>query len=233
MRSQASVSSTKAPAALVDQRVHRTCHQVEAPQHPRHVGEDLVAQPVAAVGEEVALDLQQRPMVAARLQHDEADLLVVEAQLQQGIVELAPALQCPGAAAGLLVLGSVLRLRALGTVHGQRRLARARVDVQPDVGPGVGVAVAHALDRCQRDAVRRLRRGLRRELLGARHDPLGELRLLPRRVDQAPGDGLLAAHAFRHGAEHVGPVATDLALVDQPRQSPGAGQHAEQRHFGQ
>ena len=43
----------------------------------------------------------------------------------------------------------------------------------------------------------------------------------------------LAAHAFGGGAEDVGEVAAHLALVGHARQAAGAGQHAEQRHFGQ
>ena len=43
----------------------------------------------------------------------------------------------------------------------------------------------------------------------------------------------LAAHALGGGAEEVGVVAPHHALVDQPRQPAGAGQHGEQRQLGQ
>ena len=59
-------------------------------------------------------------------------------------------------------------------------------------------------------------------------------RLLPGRrrhdlIDQPPVDARWAAHAFLGGAEHIGAVAPHLALVGQPRQPAGAGQHREQR----
>ena len=51
-------------------------------------------------------------------------------------------------------------------------------------------------------------------------------------VDQPPGFCAIGAHALGGGAEHIGEVAPDLALVDQPGQTAGAGQDAEQRHLG-
>ena len=52
-------------------------------------------------------------------------------------------------------------------------------------------------------------------------------------VDQAPLQGLLTADPFGAGGEHVGQVAPDVALVDQPGEAAGAGQHAEQGDLGQ
>ncbi len=52
-------------------------------------------------------------------------------------------------------------------------------------------------------------------------------------VDQPPLDRAAATHALLQGAEHVRPVAPDAALVGQPREATGAGQHGEQRHLGQ
>ena len=40
-------------------------------------------------------------------------------------------------------------------------------------------------------------------------------------------------HALGPGGEDVGEVAADVALVDDPGQAAGAGQHGEQRHLGQ
>ena len=52
-------------------------------------------------------------------------------------------------------------------------------------------------------------------------------------IDQAPLDGALALDAFLDGAEGVGAVAAHLALVGDAGQAAGAGQHGEQRNFGQ
>ncbi len=54
----------------------------------------------------------------------------------------------------------------------------------------------------------------------------------PRRPGASRTAGL-AAHAVRAGGEDVGAVPADTALVHQPGQAAGAGQHAEQRHLGQ
>ena len=53
------------------------------------------------------------------------------------------------------------------------------------------------------------------------------------RIDQLPVFGAVGAHAFAGGAKNVGKVAANLALVSDTGQSTGAGQHAEQWHFGQ
>ena len=67
----------------------------------------------------------------------------------------------------------------------------------------------------------------------SRPHELGEGRRWRDRVDQPPLDGLLALDAFDLRGEHVGEVAAHVALVDDPRQPAGAGQHREQRHLGQ
>jgi len=41
-----------------------------------------------------------------------------------------------------------------------------------------------------------------------------------------------AADPFRDGRERIGEVAPDHALVDQPREAAGAGQHGEERRLG-
>jgi hypothetical protein len=120
---------------------------------------------------------------------------------------------------------------ALRAVHGQRRVRAASITTC--TCGRVAVALLRRGSIGESSMPFRLRRQRRGELLGARLHLLGELRLRPDRVDEAPGDGLLAAHAFGHRAEHVGEVAADLALVDEAREAAGAGQHAEQRHFGQ
>jgi len=50
-------------------------------------------------------------------------------------------------------------------------------------------------------------------------------------IHQFPLPGAIGTHAFGCRAEHIRKIATHLSLVGQPRQSAGAGQHAEQRNF--
>ena len=52
-------------------------------------------------------------------------------------------------------------------------------------------------------------------------------------VHQAPFHGFFATHAFDAGAKQVGQVVAHFALVGHAGQAAGAGQHAQERHFGQ
>ena len=61
----------------------------------------------------------------------------------------------------------------------------------------------------------------------------GELLRLDDFIDEAPVFGALAADAVGIGAEHVGVIAADFALVGHAREAAGAGQNAEQRKFGE
>ena len=78
-------------------------------------------------------------------------------------------------------------------------------------------------------------------LTAARFDDLahargGALLKLARRevaVDEAPLLRALRLQALGERREHVGAVAPHLALIDEARQAAGAGQHAEQRNFGE
>src|SRR5207253_2010927 len=61
----------------------------------------------------------------------------------------------------------------------------------------------------------------------------GEFLRLDDLVDEPPFLRARSAHAFGRRAENVGEIVPHFALVSHARQSAGAGQHAEQRHFGQ
>src|SRR5213079_1168142 len=53
------------------------------------------------------------------------------------------------------------------------------------------------------------------------------------RIDKAPLLCTLPSNAIWGGAEDIRVVAPNLAFVSEARESSGAWQHAEQRHFGQ
>ncbi len=74
---------------------------------------------------------------------------------------------------------------------------------------------------------------MRRQLARAPIDLVLEAARRIHGVHEPPLDRALAFHAFGDGAEHVGAVAPDLALVHDARQPAGAGQHAEQRRLRQ
>ena len=67
----------------------------------------------------------------------------------------------------------------------------------------------------------------------ARPDRLLELTRRMDRVHEPPGHRALALDAFDERAEDVGEVAPHVPLVDDPRQTASAGQHAEQRRLRQ
>ena len=64
-------------------------------------------------------------------------------------------------------------------------------------------------------------------------DLFGELLRLDDFVDEAPVFGALAADAVGIGAEHVGVIAADIALIGHAGKAAGAGQNAEEREFGE
>jgi hypothetical protein len=89
-----------------------------------------------------------------------------------------------------------------------------------------------------RELGERDRRAARHGLLGGERAGAGGDDLVPLAarhdvVDQAPVLGALALDALGGGAEHVGAVAADLALVDEAGQPAGAGQDGEQRGLGE
>ena len=97
------------------------------------------------------------------------------------------------------------------------------------------VAVDLALERRQGDAGRARRGGPTRPL-GHAPAPARARRTQLRGatgVDEPPVDGLLALDALGPGGEHVGEVAADVALVDEPGEPTGPGQHGQQRHLRQ
>ena len=90
------------------------------------------------------------------------------------------------------------------------------------------------IERRQRDAI--FGTGAARtggESVRAGRDPFIELRLRREFIDKAPVKRALALDAFLDRAEYVRAVAAYLALVDDAGQPAGAGQHREQRQFGQ
>ena len=165
---------------------------------------------------------------------NEADFQLVEAQIEQRVVELAEGAQRPGVGAGLAQL-----------VGGLRRWARRPRTVS------VGDALLGLRPRASRGGTwSRCRRASASSGGSRTPGPLRSLALatsvaaaaftassnLPSArdlVDEAPLDGALAAHALGDGAERVGEIAAHLALVDEAREAAGAGEHAEERHLGQ
>ncbi len=173
-----------------------------------------------------------------REQH-EAHRRVVEAEVEQRVVELAERAErpqvrarrrIPAASVGTSPFAPV----AVAAEHADLRGRRGAVDRQRHV------AVV-AVDVARRGAPRLERRASRRAPPCPASPPRGSparsrtawsKRLLrDRSIDEAPLLRALAAHALGQGREHVGEVAPHLALVHEPGEPAGAREHREQRRL--
>ncbi len=169
-----------------------------------------------------------------RLEHQHRDFELVDAQVQDGVVEFARQLQRPER--------GPLRDQTIdaGRRRSVRRLDRdggdacRAVDIDADQAVADAAVVDLARQRGEHNAFSvtvALRGG--GEFFRALGDSCLQLAVGHDLVDQPPLHRALALDAFLDGAEIIGVVAAHLALVDDPRQSAGARQHRQQRHFRQ
>ena len=221
-------------ASRLDQREQAARRNIEAAERAAQQADGLAHQPVVLVREQRPVHRQHGSGVALRLDEPHPDVELVGAHRQDGVFQFAcQGQRVPGGAGGFDG-GDVGRLRALRALHGEDGGALGAIDLDGDVRVAKGVGFHGALQRRQRDALasgrpvaalRQLQRAFAHLL--RKHGGLGDV------VHQAPVLGLLAAHAFGRGAEDVGQVMAHMALVGHAGQAAGAGQHAQQRHFGQ
>ena len=138
---------------------------------------DLAHEPVLAVRREQAIVRLDELGAARRPEHPESDLVLVRAQVQDQIVELASERQRPERAAGLVDAGGAGRRRRARPAHRDLGKTARAVDLADDVAIADPVAVDRALERSQRDTAGSGRPiGARRELGGATLHDLVELR---------------------------------------------------------
>jgi hypothetical protein len=149
------------------------------------------------------------------------------------VVELARHRQRPEI--GALALGLLRRGgRGIGrAADGDGGEARLAVELDRDVPVPQPIGSDRALQGLERNSRLALGAvGAGGQFLGAGANGFVEPRIGHHLVDQPPGDGALAPHAFLGGAEHVGEIAPNLALVGDAGEPAGAGQHGKQRHLG-
>src|SRR5262249_17675889 len=92
---------------------------------------DLGDQPVAAVAVDGAVDRQHGSGVARGPEEHDADLGLVEAKVEESVVELPPGGDRPGARAGLEETGGSPPLSAIRRLGGERRGPPLAVDPGP------------------------------------------------------------------------------------------------------
>ena len=115
--------------------------------------------------------------------------------------------------------------------QGEARRARLAINGNVEMGIAYGLGRQQALHARKRDALRQ--RHVAGQLFGSCQSRFQQLSWFDQLVDQAPVAGAFATDTFRRGAEEIGAVAAHFALIHQPRQPAGAGQHSEQRQLGQ
>ena len=177
---------------------------------------------------------QHRGGVALGPDQPGAEIEFVGTHRQDGVVELARQRQRVPVDAGGFDGGDIGGLFALRRAHGKAGGARPPIHFDGDVFVTQRVFFHASIQRRQADTLAVGRAvALRSQLQRALPDRVVEHCRFGDGVDQAPVPGALTAHALGGGAKDVRQVVAHVALVGDPRQAPGAGQDAEQRHFGQ
>ena len=171
---------------------------------------------------------------AARLDHDEADLLLVEAQARDRVVELAIGAQRPQIAAELAQRVDILWER-VGAEDREGREAFLAIELEGDVAVLDGVGRNLGFERRELDTFHagfalqyRLVGGARvlracGELGGALRDPLLELAPREEAVDESPLFRFLGFEPLGLRREDIGQVAANLAFVHEAREAPVPG----------
>jgi hypothetical protein len=183
---------------------------------------------------EQLVDGEDRLGIAPRAQRERTDLQLLQAQVQQRVVQLAEGRQGPPRTA--CRVGLLGRPRTGLGRRSERHLGQAFIaaDVDPHVLVVDAIVPEAGLQSRQLDApTGGHRRRPPHQGGGCLLHRLVEAAQRCDLVDQVPLHGAPPLDALGNRAEDVGPVAAHLALVDEARQPPGAGQDAEQRQLGE
>ncbi len=217
--------------ARLDERDQRARGEVDALEHAAPFEPDFPRQPMRGIGIEEGVVVEHRMCIAFRLEHDGGDVELVEADVEDGIVELAGELQRPERRAlrDHFIRRRGRRVRRPAQHDGSE--ARFAIERHGDIAIVAAVVADAARERRQRNAAHGTIRTHPFPRLGG--DRGLELAVGHHGVDQPPLHRALALHALFRGAEDIRMVAADLSLVGDARQAAGAGQHREQRHLRQ
>ncbi len=211
----------------LDQREQGARRHLQARQRAAQHADGFAHEPVAGMRVQQGVGGQYLMGIALGLEDPHADVEMVGAQREDGVVELARHLQRPPAGAGGKDRVQRLRLVLTRPEYRQRGLAGMLVDVYLDRVVAVAVRILAARQRRELHAVLAGRPvALRGERKRALLHVLREARRLDHGIDQLPVVRPLPAHALGGGAEDVGVVAPHAALVGDARESAGARQHA-------
>ncbi len=220
--------------ARLDQREQAARGHVQTAEGAAQHADGFAHQPEIAVGEQLLVEREHGVDVTLGAQQPGADRQLVGAHAQDGVVQLARHAQRVPVRSLRQHRGRVDSLFATRPLHHEGGGAMGAVDLHGHGGIDQGIVFDATVQRGQLHALRGGRAvAIRGEFHRAVVHGLVEHSGFGYRVHQAPFDRALAAHAFGGGAEDVGKVVANVALVGHAGQAAGAGQHAEQRHFGQ
>ena len=179
------------------------------------------------------VNAEHRAPVAKGSQHPDPDLRLVQAEMQDGVVELPTHRQGPVGRAGCLDLSRLGGLRDRWRAHDECGRGHCPVQCHLQVAVSDLGLVDFAGERAQGDAavVRSIRRRSPSE--GSLPEVGDEAGWRCHRVDQSPVDCLLSTHSFGSRREHISQITAHPALVDEARQASCPRQDAEQGHLGQ
>ncbi len=216
--SAASTSSASVPAKQLPSSTTVTMRprgQIEAPQHTGEEEAHLAHEPMVPVLREHTVDLDDAIGRASGREHDRRELGLVEADVEQQVVELARNGERPELIAGGEDVGDRCGDGRVGRLDRDASRPHGAVELGSDVPVLDGVVARSCGARGDRTMPGPVSG---RSLSAARASDRSRtnssnLALGDHRVDEAPIDGLLAPHALGLRAERVGAIAAHLALV--------------------
>ena len=217
-----------------DQREQTARGHVQPAEGATQQAYGFTHQPMVFVGQQRRVHRQHGRRLTFGLDQPQADVVFVGAHLKDGIFQLTRHCQrIPGRPLRLNAC-NVARLLAHRCFYGKRRGAFIAVNLNRDVGVAQRVGLQRAGHGWQHNAFT-VRRAvtLGRQRQGTRLHFLRKLLWLGNVIHQSPLLGLLATHAFDAGTKQISQIMANVFFVGHPGQATRAGQHTQQRHFGQ
>ncbi len=220
--------------ARLDQGHQRARGEVDALEHALPFQRDFAGEPVLGIGFQEFVVGEDGFGIALRLEHDHRGVELVQANIENGIVQFASKPQRPEL--GALrhhIVGGFWR-RGVGPAQGDGREPPGSGELHGDGAVFDAIRRMLALEGLQRNPLGVPRTiGLGREFFHPLLHHLIQLGVRHHLVDQPPFDRALALDALFRRAEHVGMIAAHLALVGDAGEPAGSRQHREQRQLRQ
>ena len=220
---------------MLDQRHQRARSHIDPLEHTFPIFQHLIGQPMISIFQQQGLMRQKLVRIALRMECPKAKLHLVEAQMQDRIIQFTRKAQHIGL--GTLVGESVHILGRIVFRAMDHDRGLAACAIYRDLNSGIGhraVFAKAALQGCQCDPLGDICLfGIGCEFFGAGDDGFVKFGIGHNLIHQAPVFCALALHAFFDRTENIGTVAAHLALVGHTGQATCPGKHRQKRDLGQ